>query len=339
VIKTAHNKYLKNVMASLDDLGVEYEELDIAGIKKRVPFLDTRQYFPVRLPDDPDFGKPTGDAVGGAIFVPESGYITDPQLSTHNLQRAAEAKGGQFMFNAEVVDIRKENGRVAGITLKDGTQIDARIVVNVAGPHSYIINRMAGVEEGMKIKTRALRQEVCHVPAPEGIDYQREGTIISDGDIGCYSRPETGNHILVGSEDPECDEREYVDPDNYDTSFTNQWTAQAMREAQRIEELPVPNQKQGVVDLYDVSDDWIPIYDKSDLPGFYMAIGTSGNQYKNAPVAGVMMAELIDKVEAGLDHDNNPLQFYMKYTARSFNVGFYSRLREINPDSSFSVIG
>jgi len=38
---------------------------------------------------------------------------------------------------------------------------------------------------------------------------------------------------------------------------------------------------------------WIPIYDKSDLPGFYLAIGTSGNQYKNAPEVGKMMAELI----------------------------------------------
>jgi len=52
-----------------------------------------------------------------------------------------------------------------------------------------------------------------------------------------------------------------------------------------------------------------------------------------------MMAELIDKVEAGHDHDKSPLQFHMKYTARSFNVAFYSRLREINQDSSFSVIG
>jgi len=32
VIKTELNKNLKNVMASLDDLAVEYEELDIAGI-------------------------------------------------------------------------------------------------------------------------------------------------------------------------------------------------------------------------------------------------------------------------------------------------------------------
>ncbi|MBT8371267.1 MAG: FAD-binding oxidoreductase [Deltaproteobacteria bacterium] len=339
VIKTKLNKYLINVMASLDDLGVDYEELDIPGIKKKVPFLDIRQFFPVKLPDDADFGMPTGDAVAGAIFVPESGYISDPQLSTHNLQRAAEAKGAEFLFNAEVVDIRKKDDRVAGITLKDETRIDAPILVNVTGPHSYIINRMAGVEEGMHIKTRALRQEVCHVPAPDGIDYQKEGILISDGDIGCYSRPETGNHILVGSEDPECDEREWVDPDNYNRSFSEQWTAQVMREAQRIEGLTVPNQRQGVVDLYDVSDDWIPIYDKSDLAGFYMAVGTSGNQYKNAPVVGVMMAELIDKVEAGHDHDKDPIQFYMKHTGRMFNLGFFSRLREINQDSSFSVIG
>ena len=339
VIKTELNQYLKNVMTSLEDLGIDYEELDIAEIKKKLPFLDTRKYFPVKLPNDPDFAEPTGNAVDGAIFIPESGYISDPQLSTHNLQRAAEARGGEFMFNSEVVEIRKKDGKVAGVTLKDGTRINAPIVVNVAGPHSYIINRMAGVEEGMNIKTRALRQEVCHVTPPDGMDYQKEGVMISDSDIGCYSRSETGNHILVGSEDPACDEREWVDPDNYDKNFSKQWTAQVLREAQRIKGLRVPNQMQGVVDLYDVSDDWIPIYDKSDLPGFYMAVGTSGNQYKNAPVAGAMMAELIEKVEAGHDHDRNPVQFFMKYTGRMFNMGFYSRLREINPDSSFSVVG
>lgn len=339
VTKTKLNKYLKNVMASLDDLSVEYAELDIEGVQKKFPFLDTRKYFPVKLHDDSNFGVPTGDAIEGAIFVPDSGYISDPQLSTHNLQRAAEARGGQFLFNAEISAIRKKGGRIAGITLKNGTQIDAPVVVNVAGPHSYLINRMAGVEKGMNIKTRALRQEVCHLPAPDGIDYQKVGIVLGDGDIGCYARPETGNHILVGSEDPECDKREWVDPDNYNKGFTNQWTAQAMREAQRIKGLPIPNKMQGVVDLYDVSDDWIPIYDKSDLSGYYMAIGTSGNQFKNAPVVGVMMAEMIEKIEAGHDHDKDPVKFYMKYTSRTFDVGFYSRLREINAASSFSVVG
>ena len=44
-------------------------------------------------------------------------------------------------------------------------------------------------------------------------------------------------------------------------------------------------------------------------PGFYMAVGTSGNQFKNAPVVGMMMAALVDYVESGNDHDASPLQY------------------------------
>jgi sarcosine oxidase subunit beta len=339
VTKTERNKYLKHVMASLDDLDVEYYDLTPSEVKERYPFLDIRQFGPPKTADDEGFGEPTGDSIVGAVYIPDTGYISDPQQSVHNVQRAAEAKGAAFRFNSEVTDIRKEGERVAGITLKDGTCIDAPIVVNVAGPHSYVINQMAGVDKTMNIHTKALRQEVCHVPAPEGLDYAKAGMLLSDGDIGCYSRPEVGNHILIGSEDPDCDTLEWVDPDAFNRDFSDQWKTQAMREGQRVKGLRIPNQMQGVIDLYDCSDDWIPIYDKSDLSGFYMAVGTSGNQYKNAPVAGVLMAELIEKVEAGHDHDADPVQFTMKYTQRTCNIGFYSRLREINEDSSFSVIG
>ena len=57
--------------------------------------------------------------------------------------------------------------------------------------------------------------------------------------------------------------------------------------------------------------DWTPIYDKSSLGGYYLAIGTSGNQFKNAGVAGDLMASLIDAIEnKRIDHDNEPfLQF------------------------------
>ena len=340
VTKTPRNKYLENVMVSLDELKIAYEELDSEGIKRRFPFLDARKFGPPRLPTDDGFGQPTADAIEGAIYIPESGYISDPILSTHNVQVAAEAKGSVFKFNAEVTGIVRESGRTAGITLKDGSRIEAPVVVNVAGPHSFIINRMAGVEEGMNIKTRALRHEVAHVPAPEGVDYEKVGMLVSDGDIGCYSRPEVGNHVLIGSEDPDCDVLEWIDdPDDFNLNFTEQWRTQVMREAQRISHLPIPNDMQGVVDLYDCSDDWLPIYDMSDLPGFYMAVGSSGNQYKNAPVAGALMAELIDKVEAGHDHDSEPLQYRLKYIDRFLNLGSFSRLRQINRDSSFSVIG
>ena len=106
---------------------------------------------------------------------------------------------------------------------------------------------------------------------------------------------------------------------------------QVQRVAQRIPGLPVTSPVRGVVDLYDVTDDWIPIYDKSDLPGFYMAVGTSGNQFKNAPVVGAMMAELISACEQGRDHDRYPLPFRLERTGRTLNLGFFSRRRAVNP--------
>lgn len=340
VFKTKSNDELQKIMALLKALNIPFEEWSMEKVCERYPIYDDNSYWPVRRQEDPDFGQPTGQKLTGAIWCSTGGYISDPQLSTHNVQVAAESHGAEFRFNAEVVGIRKENGQVTGITLKDGTGLSAPVVVNAAGPHSFIINRMAGVEDNMKIKTKAVRQEVVHVPAPSEFDFEKQGCVTSDGDIGCYSRPELGNHILCGSEDPPCDPHEVVnDPDNFNRNLTEQAKVQAMRLALRIPNLGIPGDLKGVVDLYDVTEDWIPIYDKSDLSGFYLCIGTSGNQYKNAPVVGKLMAKLIEACQDGHDHDSDPLQFHLEHVDRTVSLEFYSRLREINKESSFSVLG
>jgi sarcosine oxidase subunit beta len=322
-------------------LGVEFEEWDREELRRRMPIYDTGAFWPPRRPSDSHFWDPPSDELEGAVFTPGSGYVNDPQLATHNLQRAAEAHGCTFRFRQEVVEIRRNGDRVRGVTLANGEKLDAPMVVNVAGPHSFLINRMAGVEEEMNVRTRPLRHEVHHVPAPPDFDFESDGFHTSDGDTGIYFRPESGNNILIGSEDPDCDPKVWVDdPDHYDRSVTEaQWEAQVYRLARRIPTLPIPHERKGIVDLYDVSDDWIPIYDRSQLEGFYMAIGTSGNQFKNAPAVGHLMAELIDRVQRGHDHDADPVKVKAHYTGLELDGGFYSRLREINPDSSFSVNG
>ena len=324
------------------EIGVEHEIWDLGKLKEMIPIYSHDQYAGTTRPDEDDhFWDKTGKKIEGAVYTPGSGYVSDPQLTSHNLQVAAEANGGEFLFNSEITEIRQQNGRVAGVTLKTGEQIDSPIVVNVAGPHSFVINRMADVEKEMNIKTRALRHEVHHVPSPEGYDFEKDGFHTSDGDNSIYFRPETGNTILIGSEDPLCDPKDWIaDPDNYNQQVTeSQWKAQVYRCARRIPELKIPSRTSGVVDLYDVSDDWLPIYDKSALKGFYMAIGSSGNQFKNAPVAGHCMAELIDACEKGQEHDSDPVKVKSVYTGLELNMGFYSRNREINPNSSFSVNG
>ena len=339
IYQTEQNDHLKKVIERAKELNIPHELWDPKKIKEMLRIADTDQFGPVKSVDDKDFGNSSGLSLRGSVFFPTAGYVNDPQLSAHNLQRAGETKGANFLFGKKVIDIIKENGRAAGVVLEDGEKIFSKTIVNVAGPHSMKINQMADVEKDMNIKTRALKVEVCHVPSPAGYNYENEGFVISDSDIGCYSRPEIGNNVLIGSEDPECDERIYVDPDNWDTNFSEQWKAQVLRQAQRYPDLPVTSESKGVVALYDVADDWIPIYDKSSLPGFYMAIGSSGNQYKNAPLAGIIMAELISSCENGVNHDSNPIKLYLKYIDREIDLGFYSRNRKINKESSMSVLG
>ena len=334
-------RYTDKVLPLFDEIGVPYEIWSTATLRERIPGIDIGRHSPPkRAEDDLFWDEPQGE-LQSVVYSSAAGYITDPQLATHNLQRAAEAKGGQFRFNTGVVGIPSDGGRVVGVDLADGTRVEAPVVVNVAGPHSFVINEMAGVADSMSIKTKALRHEVHHVPSPEGLDFENDGYLVGDDDLGTYFRPEVGNNVLLGSQDPDCDPQVWVDdPDDFDRQLTDdQWRTQVFRLAKRLPNLGIPNTKKGVVDLYDVSDDWIPIYDRTDLDGFYVAIGTSGNQFKNASVAAYCMTQLIQKVEDGHDHDSKPVTVTGIHTGIELDLGGFSRNREINRDSSFSVLG
>ena len=50
-------------------------------------------------------------------------------------------------------------------------------------------------------------------------------------------------------------------------------------------------------------------------------------------------AELIDAVENGHDHDKDPFVVKTRYSGVEIDMGSFSRLREINPNSSFGVNG
>ncbi len=70
-----------------------------------------------------------------------------------------------------------------------------------------------------------------------------------------------------------------------------------------------------------------------------MAIGSSGNQFKNAPVAGLLMSNLVEYCENGNDHDKEPLVMNLFHIKQKINLSFFSRNRTINKESSMSVLG
>lgn len=312
------------------DVGIPYEDLSSAQLHSRFPGLDLGAYFPPKRVDDPHFAD---DAVRelSAIFEPTSGYVDDPMLAAHNLAFAARHHGAEFRFHSKVVEIlRDDTPRVTGVVLDDGTRLEAPIVVNVGGPHSSQLNRLAGVDDGMKIRTRPLRQEVFTVPAPAGMRLEDGFPATADLDIGQYVKPQPGGTWALGGTEPDCDELHWVaDPDEFDPYPTvEQFETSMMRAARRVPEFGIPHRPVGLAALYDVADDWVPIYDRSDLEGFYMACGTSGNQFKNAPLAGKFLAAIIDAGTTGHDHDREPVQFVGTRTGRTIDLHSFSRLRD-----------
>jgi sarcosine oxidase subunit beta len=242
---------------------------------------------------------------------------------------AAQAHGARFHFRTEVTSIGTTAGRVGAIGLADGTSVRARVVVNAAGPYSSRVNEMAGVLGHQPITTRALRQEVHAVPAPPTFAIGDGAPVVGDADLGTYFRPQVGGTVLVGGVEPECDPLVWIDdPDRYDElPSLAVWEAQTLRLARRLPELGLPGRPVGLAALYDVTPDWVPTYDRSSLDGYYQAIGTSGNQFKNAPTMGIVMATLIEACEQGHDHDRDPVVVHGPVTGQPIDIGHFSRLR------------
>jgi sarcosine oxidase subunit beta len=321
-------------------LGIEVEVLSPDEIVARFPFLDTASHHPTTSPDDPRFFDSTGRRIGGAVLERDGGYVVYPGLATQNLRSAAEREGATFLLKREVVRIDKDS---VGFRLQfnQGEHLESDAVVNAGGPHSSIINRMAGVH--LPLETRALRREVHQMLNPLFDDATASNPIpvIGDVDGGIYTRPETGGRaLIVGSTDPECDELEWIgDPDDYDQGVTETYRQrQCLRLMKRIPELQL-GPARGVASLYDVTvQDWYPIADKTDLPGYYVCIGTSGSSFKTAPVLGRLMAEIIESCEGGTDIDTEPFELELPRAGVTIDTRFLSRLRK-ELTSTSTVIG
>lgn len=323
-----------------DSVGVPYEQWDATTLQSRVTGIDAGKYWPPKPVGDESFFVDATGQIGG-LYTPDAGFIDDPQLAAHNLAAAAQSLGARFIFHRVVTKVNQRSARVRGVELSDGVKLATPVLVNAAGPWSGAFNRLAGVGAEFTIGVRPMRQEVHQVAAPPGYNDDSFGPSLADMDLGTYMRPAPGGHLLIGGTEPECDPLEWIeDPDLVNPNATlPRFQAQVIRAARRLPNLRVPNTPTGIAGVYDVSDDWTPIYDRTDLDGFYVAIGTSGNQFKNAPLAGRFIATLVHAIEAGHDHDQEPLRYQCEHTGHVINLGAYSRKRSFNKDSSGTVMG
>ena len=245
--------------------------------------IDTRLVSPTEMRElEPRLR--TDDLVTGC-YEPASGYC-NPVETAQGFARAARAAGARILEDTAVIGVRVEGNRIRGVRTTSG-DIDAPVVVNAAGLWSARVAAMAGVD----LPIHVCRHKISIVTWPER--EQRPHPMVYDFVTNIYTRPELGEHILVGGLDVD-ESRDAVDPDNYKegVSFDENTDALA-RVSQRFPALADGHIARGYAGCFDVSPDWHPILDRVGPDGFHVAAGFSGHGFKLSPAVGHMVATLV----------------------------------------------
>jgi FAD-dependent oxidoreductase domain-containing protein 1 len=225
------------------------------------------------------------DLVFGLIG-PDDGYA-NPREVLRGFRAAACAAGVEYV-SAEVTAIRREGGRVAGVTFASGERVDAPVVVNAAGPFAAQVARLAGVEQPVQ----PVRQHLFRCDLPRHWPYRWPMTIDPGGVHWRHDDPvEPGlpDRIILaktkldepGGENFACDESRWLE-DFYPDLVRR---VPAFKDVRLVE---------GWAGLYEMTPDHNPmIGEHPQLTGFFMANGFSGHGLMMAPATGKVVSELI----------------------------------------------
>ncbi len=302
----------RSILDGMRSVGIHGELLDRAALIARFPAL--------RFAD--------GEAVEG-LFEPEGGFVDDPSRATADVARAAAAAGVTFHLGralAEVTTVWRAGAlEVRGVTLRDGVAIASPVVVNCSGPHSGWVNLVARAP--LALATAPLRQMVVDGRAPALATAPGRLPVIADLLLGYYLRPDAAC-MRIGAVWPQ-DETDYLThPDAREPAVPPAWIESRVATARRrIPGLSIESAS-AMTGIYDVTvQDWYPIVDRTDVRGYFVAIGTSGAWFKAGPVIGRLAADMVTASLEGRDTDRDPLEVTLPLTAYRFPMTVFSRRR------------
>ena len=248
-------------------LGARVERLDVHAIRALVPDLHL---------DDIEFG----------LFGPEDGYA-NPREVLAGFRHAAAAAGAAYI-TGEVTKVNAAQGRVAGVTLDDGGVLEARAVVNAAGPFAATLAARAGVE----LPVAPVRQHLFRCALPRRWPH-RFPVVVDPGGVHWRhddpSAPEDADRIVVAFTNPDepSGENFVADPDRWTGVVRPPLVARlpAFEAAELVE---------AWAGLYEMTPDHNPLLgEHPELGGFVLANGFSGHGLMMAPATGAAMAELL----------------------------------------------
>jgi sarcosine oxidase subunit beta len=221
-----------------------------------------------------------------AAYEPDSGYA-DPHMTTMGFANGARRHGARLFQGIEVTGIDREGGQVSGVQTPQG-RIATRAVVNAAGPWGGLVAALAGV----KLETEIMHHQVAVVETPPEVPWPHLTVI--DRLHHTYLRPESGRLTLIGASH----DNYAIGPtqlDTYPESLTYETQYRVLeRLCARIPAMETGAVRKGHAGIYLNSPDKHALLGAAPgVEGFYCATGCSGHGFKEAPVIGQAMAELI----------------------------------------------
>jgi sarcosine oxidase subunit beta len=245
--------------------------------------IDTRLVSPVEMHElEP---RLRADDLVAGCYEPASGYC-NPVETAQGFARAARAAGAHIVEDTAVVGVLVDGDRVRGVRTGTG-DILAPVVLDAAGLWSARVSAMAGVELPISV----CRHKINIVTWPEAD--RRPHPMVYDFVTNIYTRPELGDHILVGGLDAE-ESHDTADPDAYKEGVSLDESTDALaRLSHRFPVLAEGRIARGYAGCFDVTPDWHPILDRVGPEGFHVAAGFSGHGFKLSPAVGQMVAALI----------------------------------------------
>ena len=248
-------------------LGARVERLTLDEVRILVPG--------VRL-DDIRFG----------VFGPDDGY-GEPREILAGFRAAAAAAGAEYL-TAEVVDLTRRSGRVAGVVLDSGDRIPGDAIVNAAGPFAARLGAMANIT----LPIRPVRQQLFRCALPHRWPYRFPVVIDPTGVHWRHDDPVTDSdpdQLVVACTRPDEPPGENFDCDasRWETDFRPPLVG-------RVPGLEPLELVEGWAGLYAMTPDHNPLLGEHPAaPGFFLANGFSGHGLMIAPAVGKVLSELI----------------------------------------------
>ena len=229
------------------------------------------------------------DDFAGGTFGPMDGHL-DAYAVLMGYKTKARSLGVAYI-NEEVIEVTTTGGRVRGVRLGSGVNLNSRYVVNCAGAWAAKVAQTAGIVLPVKpVKRQVFALDTA--VKPEG---PLPLTILPSG---LYFRTEIGDLILLGKSMAE-------DPVGFDFTWDDKRFTELLwpQLANFVPVFDTLKLRRGWAGLYAVNtlDGNAILGEWPELRGFYLANGFSGHGLQQAPAVGRYLSELITDTSPTLD--------------------------------------